>query len=99
MLRTEKVARSAHKMPFGAEVRDNATHFRLWAPAESRVIVEVQGLDALAMNALAEGWHELTIPNVSAGNLYSFRLSDGLTVPDPASRFLPSDVHGPSQVI
>jgi maltooligosyltrehalose trehalohydrolase len=45
------------------------------------------------------GWHELRSKDAKAGTLYKFVLSDGLAVPDPASRFQPKDVHGPSEVI
>ena len=33
------------------------------------------------------------------GTLYKFVLPDGSRVPDPASRYQPSDVHGPSEVV
>ncbi len=45
------------------------------------------------------GWHIADVPDVGPGTLYSFVLPDGLRVPDPASRFQPQDVHGPSEVI
>jgi malto-oligosyltrehalose trehalohydrolase len=34
-----------------------------------------------------------------AGSFYQFVLPDGRHVPDPASRFQPMDVHGPSEII
>ena len=51
------------------------------------------------MNAIADGWHELLSDQAGPGTLYSFVLPDGQEVPDPASRFQPSDVHGPSEVV
>ena len=47
----------------------------------------------------ADGWHALDVAGASPGTLYRFRLSDGLEIPDPASRYQPDDVHGPSEVI
>jgi malto-oligosyltrehalose trehalohydrolase len=47
----------------------------------------------------ADGWHELFVPGAGAGARYRFVLPDGLRVPDPASRFQPEDVHGPSEVV
>jgi maltooligosyltrehalose trehalohydrolase len=44
------------------------------------------------------GWHVADVPDVGPGTLYGFVLPDGLRVPDPASRFQPQDVHGPSLV-
>jgi malto-oligosyltrehalose trehalohydrolase len=46
-----------------------------------------------------EGWHELIARDAAAGTCYQFVLPDGVHVPDPASRFQPDDVHGPSEVI
>jgi 1,4-alpha-glucan branching enzyme len=47
----------------------------------------------------ADGWHDLMSSGPKAGTLYKFRLQNGLDVPDPASRFQPKDVHGPSEVV
>ena len=50
------------------------------------------------MNSLPEGWHECnSLAGAGPGTLYTFELEDGLQVPDPASRFQPQDVHGPSE--
>ena len=51
------------------------------------------------MERLGEGWHELVTDRARAGTRYRFVLPDGLRVPDPASRYQPEDVHGPSEVI
>jgi maltooligosyltrehalose trehalohydrolase len=51
------------------------------------------------MNVRPRGWFELEVPGTGDGTLYRFRLSDGQAVPDPASRFQPQDVMGPSEVI
>jgi len=47
----------------------------------------------------AEGWHQLTVSTAGPGTRYKFILSDGTEVPDPASRYQPDDVYGPSEVI
>ncbi|HEV7799588.1 MAG TPA: malto-oligosyltrehalose trehalohydrolase [Burkholderiales bacterium] len=88
-------------MPFGASVlADGRVRFRLWAPAAERVEVAIEGgTGSLAMQTLPEGWHELTTHAACAGSLYRFVLPDGTAVPDPASRFQPHDVHGPSAVV
>jgi 1,4-alpha-glucan branching enzyme/maltooligosyltrehalose trehalohydrolase len=51
------------------------------------------------MERTADGWHLCEINGAGAGTRYSFVLPDGLAVPDPASRYQPDDVHGPSEVI
>jgi len=85
-------------MPFGAAPRgDGQFAFRLWAPSEPRVVLEVG--EALApMARRDDGWHEITL-EASAGARYRYRLADGVAVPDPASRFNPEDVHGASVLV
>jgi maltooligosyltrehalose trehalohydrolase len=85
-------------MPFGAEVRAEGARFRLWAPAQKRVALELDGV-RLDMDPLPEGWHERVVAGARAGSRYRYLLGDGLAVPDPASRANPDDVHGPSEVI
>ncbi|WP_372620052.1 malto-oligosyltrehalose trehalohydrolase [Falsiroseomonas sp.] len=72
--------------------------FRLFAPAHATIGLELDGADPLPMHA-ADGWHELHVEQARAGTRYRFVLPDGLRVPDPASRFQPEDVHGPSEVV
>lgn len=96
-------ARFMHSMPFGAELATDAVRFRLWAPDQETVglVVEDGAISEFVMERRERGWFEFSVPNerAGAGSLYRFRLADGLEVPDPASRFQPHDVHGPSQVI
>jgi maltooligosyltrehalose trehalohydrolase len=91
-----------HSMPFGAELREGAARFRLWAPACEAVRVEF-GRDAarrvLPMNAEADGWHEVTVEGLAAGTPYAFLVDGDGPVPDPASRANPWDVHGPSALV
>jgi 1,4-alpha-glucan branching enzyme len=51
------------------------------------------------MNALDDGWFEVVTTEAKAGAHYRFKVDGGQEVPDPASRFQPLDVHGPSEVI
>jgi malto-oligosyltrehalose trehalohydrolase len=88
-----------HRMPFGTEIRaDGHVRFRLWAPPHRKVRIELDGATAI-MTASGEGWHELVTDRAVPGTRYRFVLPDGLRVPDPASRYQPEDVHGPSEVI
>jgi malto-oligosyltrehalose trehalohydrolase len=93
-----------HRMPFGAELTaDGGVRFRIWAPAARRMqLLLYDGTAsprALDMQALPDGWFELITDAASAGSRYHYRMEDGLVVPDPASRYSPDDVHGPSQVV
>jgi malto-oligosyltrehalose trehalohydrolase len=88
-----------HRMPFGAELEAGGkVRFRLWAPPHREILIELDG-EARAMQPMGQGWHELVTDRAYAGMGYRFVLPDGLRVPDPASRYQPEDVHGPSEVV
>jgi malto-oligosyltrehalose trehalohydrolase len=94
--------RRRRSLPCGAELQAGATHFRLWAP-DAR---EVELLAAAPADVLRErrlvpraGWHEVSCELLPAGSRYQYRIDGTLVVPDPASRFNPLGVHGPSEVI
>ncbi|HVQ77027.1 MAG TPA: malto-oligosyltrehalose trehalohydrolase [Candidatus Binatia bacterium] len=88
-------------MSFGAEIGpDGGTRFRLWAPGAGRVELCLEAsAPPVAMSRDAQGWASATVAGVPAGTTYRFRIDGRLLVPDPASRFQPQDVHGPSEVI
>ena len=86
-------------MQFGAEVQDDGVRFRLWAPKHAHVWLKIEDKKARPMRTEADGWHTITTDAAHAGSRYRFVLPDGITIPDPASRFQPLDVHGPSEVV
>ena len=90
-----------HRMPFGAEVQsDGSVCFRLWAPEASSISLEIEGMQkSQPMPSVDDGWYELTTSAARTGSRYRFVLSNGVRVPDPASRYQPEDVNGPSEVI
>jgi malto-oligosyltrehalose trehalohydrolase len=45
------------------------------------------------------GWFEIVTKEAGPGTQYMFRINGEQEVPDPASRFQPRDVHGPSEVV
>ncbi|MDB5027803.1 MAG: 1,4-alpha-glucan branching protein, partial [Candidatus Eremiobacteraeota bacterium] len=91
--------RYAHKMPFGAELRDNGVAFRLWAPSREGASVIVDGVEH-ALEAHPHGWFERVLADARVGSRYAFAFPGvDVHVPDPASRFQPDGVHAPSEVI
>lgn len=72
--------------------------YRLWAPAASAVEVSL-GRKTLPMEKGSDGWFELVDGASKPGARYRYRIDGKLLVPDPASRFQPKDVDGPSEVI
>lgn len=51
------------------------------------------------MSALDDGWFECITREAGPGTRYQFTVDRRDKVPDPASRYQPSGVHGPSEVI
>ncbi len=94
-------ARRIHRMPFGAEVReDGSTRFALWAPGAHTVELWLEDHGRpLPMPRDAGGWADFTTREARPGARYRFRIDGELLVPDPASRFQLEDAHGPSEVI
>jgi malto-oligosyltrehalose trehalohydrolase len=85
-------------MTFGARyLGGNRTRFRLWAPGQKRVVVEVDARPS-AMTPQPDGWFEAEAA-CGPGAAYLYRLESGRSVPDPASRAQVGDVHGPSLVV
>lgn len=79
---------------------DGKVRFRLWAPAAKRVEVILGPPEKiLAMIPLEGGWFEVTTDDAAAGSRYKFQIDGNHRVPDPASRFQPQDIHGPSEVV
>ena len=95
-----------HEMPVGAEYRaDGSVRFRLWAPEASSVGLHLFNSEReLPMSRLDsdkytdQGWFEVVI-EAKPGTRYQFKINHQQLVPDPASRFQPSGVHGASEVI
>jgi maltooligosyltrehalose trehalohydrolase len=91
---------SAQQLSQGATVEADGVRFRIWAPGcDSLSLVLEADNRTLPMRKEPDGFFELHVPGAGPGTLYRFQLPDGLKVPDPASRFQPQDVHGPSEVI
>lgn len=92
-----------YHMPFGAEpLGQRGVRFRLWAPGASAVKLRVEDWHPaieLDMVPEEEGWFGIVTAVAVPGSRYRFRVDEGPPVPDPASRFQPEDVHGPSEVI
>lgn len=94
------MTQSVQPLSQGATVEAGGVRFRLWAPGCEQVSLAFeQDARVLAMQKQPGGFHELFVADAAAGTLYRYQLPDGMKVPDPASRYQPQDVHGPSEVI
>ena len=99
MVATKKAVARKHVMPFGAELMpQGGVRFRFWAPGASKVELEIAGRYS-PLHRGQDGWYEHLVANAGPGTLYRYRIDGELLVPDPASRFQPRDVDGPSEVV
>lgn len=91
-----------HEMPFGPVFAvDGKVEFRLWAPTAKKVELLLYDGDKKPqlMKGTADGWHKLELSQIKPDSKYHFIIDGDLKVPDPASRYQPEDVHGPSQLV
>ena len=85
----------------GVLVGENACSFLVWAPRAQQVdvcIIEPRER-VVPMQAVGCGYFHAVVKGISAGALYRYRLNGEKERPDPASRYQPRGVHGPSQII
>jgi maltooligosyltrehalose trehalohydrolase len=88
-------------LPLGATpLPGRGFRFVVWAPAAKILFVHrVGSAEPVPMGKLDGGYFHAETNKLSAGDKYFFRFEDGCERPDPASRFQPEGVHGPSQAI
>ncbi|MPZ97805.1 MAG: malto-oligosyltrehalose trehalohydrolase [Dehalococcoidia bacterium] len=86
----------------GAWPDGDAVRFRVWAPTVQSVMLRFEDKgapEAHAMERDPEGYHTARIEGLRAGVRYRYLLDGRGPFPDPASRFQPEGVHGPSEVV
>lgn len=79
-------------------LEDGTTVFSLWAPSAKSVeliLYTEAGEILLPPTEVDDGWHVFKT-QASIGSHYHFYIDDQLRVPDPASRYQPKDINGPS---
>ena len=82
----------------GATVQpEGGTVFSLWAPDASSVAVRLGDGSVHSLHHQDEGWYSARVL-CGAGTHYQFLIDDRIAVPDPASRYQPQGVDGPSCV-
>jgi len=81
---------------FGPRLEGDRAIFQLWAPAATAVATMIEGSSPIALTRDADGFWSAAAP-ARVGDLYRFDV-DGRLVSDPASRFQPDDVSGPSEL-
>ena len=79
----------------------NQCRFRVWAPHSGKVHLHIVAPQdrVVGMEPKQRGYHSALLDGVEPGSRYLYRLDNGKELPDPASRYQPEGVHGPSQVV
>ncbi|EDY19054.1 malto-oligosyltrehalose trehalohydrolase [Chthoniobacter flavus Ellin428] len=100
--RDETISR---QLPIGAEVHDDGTHFRVWAPRSATVAVELgedcqlqQSLGTFPLEAEGNGYFSGLVSPARPGLHYKLQLQHG-AFPDPSSRYQPGGPHAASRII
>lgn len=83
----------------GAHLLDaTSARFALWAPDARSVSLQLERQPAIELLPEGDGWFTGLAP-CQAGSRYRYQIDDRLEVADPASRYQPEGIHGPSQVV
>ena len=98
MARTDLSERLILDRDLGARVVDGDVVFTVWAPRQHSVAVVLDDDIERDMERLQDGYFQLRVPRIGAGQRYWFKLAEGRK-PDPVSRFQPDGVFGPSMVV
>ena len=92
---------------FGAFPETNGVRFRVMVAAAGRtprrsvelVLQSGPRAGCYLAEPAGEAVYETWVAGAKPGNRYAYRLDGGELLPDPASRYQPDGVHGPSEVI
>jgi maltooligosyltrehalose trehalohydrolase len=78
-----------------------ACRFILWAPRARHATLRLVGPvhRDVAMQPRPGGYYEAQLDGLAPGQRYFYRLDNGPDRPDPASRWQPDGVHGPSALV
>lgn len=80
---------------------DKTCSFLVWAPNASAVEISISEPQKrkVSMQPAGRGYFRGIVEGISSGALYRYLLNSEKERPDPASRYQPQGVHGPSQIV
>ena len=91
---------TAWRPALGAWLEAGDARFRVWAPTPESVELVLDGETApVDFEKQTDGSFVGVVPRVEAGQRYRYRVDGKGPFPDPASRFQPEGVHGPSEIV
>ena len=87
---------------FGPVIQRDGCLFRLWARPGAKIELLIEGdpsRPAIAMSPDKDGIYRVHVDGAGPGTRYWFKIDGAGPFPDPASRYQPLGVHGPSQIV
>lgn len=93
---------AAYQQRLGATAMgDNSCHLLVWAPRVKSLEVSICSSEPrrVPMEAVGCGYFSAVVEGIAAGTRYRYRLDQEKERPDPASRYQPQGVHGPSEIV
>ncbi len=100
--RAEVPHMSTWQPSLGAWFDDEEARFRVWAPDASSVKIRLESpapSREIPMMREFQGYHTQRIGGLEPGDRYHYLVDDQGPFPDPASRWQPEGVHGPSALV
>jgi len=87
--------------PGATPLGDGRCRFAVWAPRARKVAVRLEDdpVRTVALAHAGDGLYTGTVDGVGHGTAYRYRLDGRDALADPASRWQPQGVHGPSAVL
>lgn len=83
----------------GSRLENGSCSFIVWAPLKKEVELVLDKGEVHPMTKDHLGYWHCEITGLSDGSRYYYRLDQDKKLPDPASRFQPDGVYGPSAVV
>jgi maltooligosyltrehalose trehalohydrolase len=90
------------ELTLGATIQpDESCIFNVWAPSASEVQVHLVSPrdELIPMDRREHGYYSARVAKLPPGARYFIRVNGQSDVPDPASRYQPEGVHGPSEIV
>jgi len=93
----------SRELTLGARPGADGVRFRVWAPDRRSIDLVIEGHEpgwrVIPLVRQPDGMFEVLVPGLAIGARYRYLIDGEGPYPDPASRFQPGGVHGPSEVV
>ncbi len=95
-----KMPKKSWTLDIGTLFSNDGIRFRVWAPKAASISLRViQGSRVFSFEPEEKGYFATFVRDLEPGTKYFYLLNGEQPRPDPASRFQPEGVHGPSEVV